>query len=156
MSFMPDRAADGSFVLSIAGLNEPHGLRARLVGSHNATITAGQTVNLDWQIPQLAWLGVNKQAYFDGVQYYAKSAEVGDNLKYQVVDIDGIVYPAGTVLEEFGSAYYVMPDSHVTTLLYKAKLIAGMYIRIVYTSVGATNVKFVCNLFRHLNENETV
>lgn len=137
------------------GIADPKGLRARLIGSHFATITAGQTLDIDWQINQLSWIGVNKEMYFDGIQYFAKNAEIGDSIKFQVVDVDGLTYPAGTILEEFGHVY-VIPDKEIKIILYKAKMPAGMYIRVKYESIGSTNVKIICNLFRHLNEKKDV
>ncbi len=139
-----------------SGVTEPKGLRARLVGTHFDTINAGQTKDIDWQIPQLSWLGYNKQSYFDGLEYCASNAEVGDKIKFQVVDVDGIAYPAGTVLEEFGTDVYVMPNTLNRIILYKAKLIVGMYLRLKYNSIGTTDVKIACNIFRHLNEKENV
>lgn len=143
-----------SFVVGIQGINEPQGLRARLLGSHEATVSFGTTQNVDWKIDQMSWVGVNKRSYFNGVQYYAKDAAVGDSLTFQVVDVDGILYPAGTVLEEFGKNYFVMPNHPVEIVLYKARLLVGMYVRVIYKSVGTVDVKFVCNLYRHLDENE--
>lgn len=142
--------------MQLSGVKDPRSMRARMIGSHYATVAAGTTKNIDWAIPQLSWLGVNKQSYFDGVEYYAGNSTVGDTITFQVVDVDGIAYPAGTVLEEFATNWYVMGDTHSTLILYKAKLVAGMYIRVVYTSTGATNVDFVCNVFRHLDTSVTI
>lgn len=155
ISWVPSRNSNGDFILNLSGIKDPLGLRARLVGSHFATITAGQSADIDWQIPQLAWLGQNKHSYFDGIEYCA-SAELGDKITFQVVDVDGISYPAGTVLEEFGTNVYVMPNAINKVVLYKAKLIVGMYLRLKYTSTGSTDVKIACNIFRHLAENENV
>jgi hypothetical protein len=131
---------------------EAESLRARLLGIYNLTITKNQTSNLDWQIPHTPYLGQNKQSYMDGIEYYAKDSEIGDTMKFQVIDKDGIAYPAGTVLDEFGSNWAVIPNDKETIRLYKAKLIPGMYIRVIYTSIGTTNdIKFVCNLFRHMD-----
>lgn len=133
-------------------LAEAHTLRARLIGIINQTVTKDQTSTLDWAIPNTVYLGTNKQSYMDGIHYYAKDAEVGDKMTFQVVDKDGLVYPANTVLDEFGLDWAVMPDAETTIRLYKAKLIAGMYLRIKYTSVGTTNdITLVCNLFRHMD-----
>lgn len=133
-------------------LSEAANLRARLIGIYNQTVTQNTTTNLDWQIPQTAWLGVNKQGYMDGIEYYAKDAELGDTMKFQVVDKDGLVYPAGTVLDEFGSSWGVVPDYNTTIRLYKAKLIPGMYIRVAYTSTSTTtDPHIMCNLFRHMD-----
>lgn len=152
----PKKDADGYPIYKLGGIHDPSGLRARLVGTHSGTITAGQTANLDWQVPALAWNGNNKQCYIDGVEYYAENSAVGDKVTFQVVDKDGLAYPAGTVLEEFATNFYVMPSLPNRILLYKGKLIVGLYLRIVYVSTGATDVNLVSNIFRHLGENENV
>jgi hypothetical protein len=137
------------------GVKDPDGMRARLIGTHCAVITKNTTQNLDWQIQQLNWLGVNKVSYMDGVEYKATDAYPGDKLKFQVVDVDGLVYPAGTVLEEFADIF-VVSDEMVDIRLYKAKLIPGMYVRLQYVShASATqNPTIVCNMFRHMNAEE--
>lgn len=152
----PKKDMDGYPIHKLGGIHDPSGLRARLVGTHFGTITAGNTISLDWQIPSLAWLGLNKQCYLDGVEYHAENSKVGDHVTFQVVDKDGLVYPANTVLEEFASNFYVMPNLPNRILLYKGKLIAGFYLRIVYVSTGTVNVNLVANIFRHLGENENV
>lgn len=137
----------------VAGVKDPNGMRARLVGIVNTTITAGTTVDLDWQMPQLQWPpGTNRKSYFDGIEYYCDGA-IGDYCQFQVVDKDGLAYPAGTVLEEFGTNYYMVPSVLQDIILYKASIITGMYLRLKYTSTGATNVKIIANLFRHLDGN---
>lgn len=137
-----------------AGVTEPNNYRARMKGMGNWTATAGQTTDLDYQMQQLAWQGTNKKSYFDGVEYYAEDAVIGDYVKFQVVDKDGLVYPAGTLLEEFGDTWYVVPNSPVGIRLFKSAIVPGMYIRIKYTSTGGTNVKFVGNLFRFIKTDE--
>lgn len=134
-------------------LNEGSTLRARLIGIQSVTATKNSTTDHDWKIPQLSYQAVNKASFMDGVQYYAKDAEVGDNLTFQVIDIDNILgYGAGTVLDEFGKDWYVMPDKEVTIRLYKASLIKDLYIRLKYTSIGTVNdVSLICNLFRHMD-----
>jgi hypothetical protein len=132
-------------------LAEGHTLRARLIGIYNQSITKNTTTDLDWAIPHTPYIGVNKQSYMDGIEYHVKDAEIGDTMKFQVIDKDGLVYPAGTVLDEFGTDWAVMPNQN-TIRLYKAKLIVGMYIRVKYTSTGTINDPHVLvNLFRHMD-----
>lgn len=151
------------------GVKEPNGMRARLIGLTNTNISFGQTVNIDWLIPQLSWAGSNKQIYFDGVQYYAKNATVGDNVTFQVIDKDGIGVTLGWysqaqfdamgnlyVAEEFATNWFISPDKLETILLYRAKMISGLYLRIIYASTGLTTVQFACNLYRHLHERENI
>ena len=118
------------------------------------TIPNGTTYDCDYKMEQLAWQGTNKKSYFDGVEYQAVNAEIGDYVQFQVVDKDGIAYPAGTVLEQFGNDWYIMTDVHVDLRLFKSTISPGMYLRIKYTSTGTTDVKFVGNLFRFMKTDE--
>ena len=151
---------------TMSGVKDPKGMRARLTGIINNTITAGSTTDLDWACPQLQYQGLDKPSYFDGIQYYAKDAEIGDKASFQVVDKDGVGVTLGWydqatfdamgnlyVVEEFGKDWYMMPNEKIDLMLYKAAIIPGLYIRMKYTSTGATNVKIVINLFRHLDGN---
>lgn len=148
--------ANNNLLIINSGVNEPNNYRARMKGLGSWTVPNGTTYDCDYQMEQLAWLGTNKKSYFDGVEYYAKDAVIGDYVKFQVVDKDGLVYPAGTVLEEFGDTWHVMPDESVEIRLFKSSIISGMYIRIKYTSTGGTDVKFVGNLFRFIKTDEDV
>lgn len=157
MTFIPDRDDAGRAVTSVGGVRNPDGMRARIFGSHYNVMPKGVITDVDWKIPQLSFGGSNKQAYFDGVEYYAKNAEIGDKVKFQVVDVDNILgYGANYVIEEFADVY-VMPDAPIHFTLYKAKLVANLYIRIKYNSIGSVNnIDFACNLMRHLASKENV
>lgn len=139
-------------------LAEGSNLRARLIGIHkNATATKNTITNIDWEIPQVSYLGQNKQTYMDGIIFKATDSVDGDRMSFQVVDVDGDVYPAGTVLDEFGKDWPVIPDEKEIIRLYKAKLIPGFYIRIVYDSIGTTNdVKLNVGIFRHMDTSEDI
>lgn len=138
------------------GLSEGGTLRARLIGIFNQPVQNSGTTNLDWKIPQSSYgyPAVNKQSYMDGIEYFAEDSKVGDHITLQVIDKDGVYYPAGTVLDEFGTNWGILPNQS-TIKLYKAKLIPGLYIRVSYTSTGTTDINFICNLFRHMDTNKT-
>lgn len=150
---LPIEISDTSIIKTYA-LAEGNTLRARLIGIINEIVTKNQETIIDWQIPQTSYIGINKQSYMDGIEYFAKNAEIGDTMTLQVIDKDALVYPANTVLDEFGLNWAVMPETAHSIKLYKAKLIPGMYIRIKYTSTGTANdIYLVCNLFRHMDTN---
>jgi len=66
---------------------------------------------------------------------------------------EGTVLPAGTLLEEFATTWYVNPDLCAQTrpdLVYSAEMLAGLAIRMIYTSTGTVNdVEVKLNLFAH-------
>lgn len=140
--------------ISTNGLAEPDGHRARVKGMFKQIITAGATgVNCDYKMEQLQYQGVNKSTVFDGVEYYAANADNFDEITFQIVDKDNILgYGAGFVVEEFGDAAFVMPNSHVLLRFYRSQIVPNLYIRAKYTSTGNTDVKFSMNLMRHLKE----
>jgi hypothetical protein len=141
--------------VDVSGVKDPKGMRARLVGCFDGTATKTATSNIDWQMTQLAFMGVNKVSYFDGIDLCLDNYALGDTVKFQVVDVDNLYgYGAGFVLEEFGDTFKIFKREY-DIKLYKAKIIPGMYLRIEYTSVGTVNdVRVLGNLYRHLNANE--
>ena len=118
---------------------------------------------------QLTYGGSNKNSIFNGVQYYAKNAEVGDSITFQVVDKDGTgvtlgLYPQAyydaykdgngvLVIEEFGDSWYVAPNTMEDIILYESTIYPGLYLRSSYTSTGTgSDPEFMLNLYRHLVE----
>lgn len=109
------------------------------------TATAGTTTSYDYKLIQ--------SRLIDGTSLILKDHANGDSVKFQVVDVDNILgYGAGLVLDEFATDWYVASDRQSqgeTRLPYSAEVVAGLYIRLVYTSTGATDVAVKCNLFAH-------
>ena len=105
------------------------------------TVTAGQTQNIDFK------LTTTKSVY--GSQYYAQNAVLGDYVVFQVVDVDNVLgYGANFVASTFINKWYVMPNTFVDVPLPLASTIPnGLYIRVVYTSTGATNVNMAINYY---------
>jgi hypothetical protein len=154
-------------------IEDPNGLRARLKGTHFDTAVKNTSTPVDWKIEQLQWpIGTNVDSIFNGVQYFAENATMGDTLTFQVIDkADGgtsqgvalglysqAVYDmfkdqttGEFIVEQFGDPWYVAPNSLEDIILYKAKLIPTLYIRVIYTNVNTTtDTVFFCNLFRHI------
>lgn len=153
----------------VAGVAEGDGLRARIVGIVNQTVTAGQTTPIDWLIPQLDWLGSPKDAYFNGIEYYISGGAAGDSCDFEVIDTTGAgvghgLYDQATYdyvsglmgympVEDFGDVYGMFPNCPREILLYKAHLYAGLTIRIKFHSAGNTDPHVMMNLYRHLDGN---
>lgn len=109
------------------------------------TATAGTATTYDYKLLE--------SRLIDGTQLLLKDQEFGDYVDFKVVDVDNILgYGAGTVLDTFGDTWYVTSDRQdqgKVRMVYSAELLAGLYIRLVYHSTGATNVKVKLNLFVH-------
>ena len=109
------------------------------------TATAGTITSHDYKVTEGRLLS--------GTQLYVRNQAWGDSVKLQVVDVDNILgYGAGVVLDEFATDWYInsgAEDQGRVVLPYSAEVIANLYIRFIYTSVGGTNVDVHCNLWAH-------
>jgi hypothetical protein len=110
--------------------------RARSKG-FSGTAVASSTTNLDFAI------GVEDR-YMHGGELILKNHVFGDTYKFQVIDKDNVLgYGANTVLDEFRTDWNVFEDRQNQGIInynFVARLYAGLYVRLVYTSTGGTNV----------------
>lgn len=77
-----------------------------------------------------------------GNAFLAKGAVAGDCVSFQ------IIHPIVGILNQFITDWYLNPDSTaqaVPTSNYPAKLPAGLILRVVYTSVGSSDVWVAIN-----------
>lgn len=109
------------------------------------TATAGTSTAYDYKILEGRLL--------DGTQIIVKNQAFGDSIDFKVVDVDNIIgYGAGVVLDTFATGWFIAEDQNdqgQIRLPYSAEVIAGLYVRVIYYSVGATNVSVQVNLFAH-------
>ena len=109
------------------------------------TATAGGTTAHDFKIVEARLV----EAPYTLLQGH----EWGDYIQFQVVDVDNILGAgAGYVLDTFASEWYMDHTKCSQTrpdVWYSAEIPAGLYIRINYTSVGASNVDVKCNFQNH-------
>jgi len=108
-----------------------------------ASITAGTSQNID--------LTLTDDHLITGAWMIVDGATLGDTVNLQVVDTTGFTgYPAGTVLNQFITNFYLPTSaSEQFNITYPAKIIAGLTLRVVYTSTGATNPFFAANFYLH-------
>lgn len=117
----------------------------KATGFHG-TATAGATTNLDFAVGA-------EDRHMSGLSLILKNHAEADTIGLSVVDVDNILgYGAGVVLKTFGITWGV--DETVSTQIphsfnFVAKLNAGFYIRVAYTSTGATNVTVKLNAVLH-------
>lgn len=110
------------------------------------TATKESTTNIDFKVE-------DNNCIVDGGEIIFKDATWGDYIKVEVVDKDGISYPAGTVLKTYIPKRYLHPDIGKSDLNvpYAGHVPNGMYIRVKYTSVGTVNdVKVAINFWLHI------
>lgn len=111
----------------------------------SGTATAGVSTNIDHKLTE--------RRLITGVHIILKDHAWGDTATLQVVDVDNILgYGAGTVLGEYATSWQFASDKQdqgVFTVPYPADIAANLYLRIIYTSTGGTNVSVRANYFLH-------
>lgn len=113
------------------------GFFARFSGMEGVAIH-GTDTEIDYLIVE--------ERYINGVRIIAKGAAWGDYLKFQVI------HPIYGMVNEFGTKWYIDADNSKqddVIVPYPAKLPAGVTVRILYTSVGETDVLVYANLYLH-------
>jgi hypothetical protein len=99
--------------------------------------------------------------YINGLRLMLVNHNEADTIGFQVVDNDGVIpspyrvaFPAYPILKTFGFTWNVdgeKSDQGRDTFNFVAKIAAGLYIQVVYTSVGTdtdVTVKLNCNLYK--------
>lgn len=128
-------------------LNQFTSDKVHFAGQHaQGTIPAGTTANVD--------LHITDDMLVTGGIFMTKDGVWGDTCSLHVVDIDNILgYGTNVDLNQFVA--WFLPDSPGTGVMiqlqvpYPAKIFAGLYLRIVYTSVGTTDVQVAMNYMLH-------
>lgn len=109
------------------------------------TALAGQTTALD--------LAITDDVFIVGGCLLASGATFGDYVRFQVVDKDNILgYGANLVLGQYINSWYLRSDSQLQineTMVYPAKVRAGLYLRAIYVSTGGSDVPFAINYRLH-------
>lgn len=87
---------------------------------------------------------------------YCENAALGDNLKLQIIDKDNVLGLGGsseepTILGEYVKEWYVMPGikNELVDVSISQALPAGLYVRVIYESVGETDVVAILNLISY-------
>lgn len=126
-------------------INELTSNNVNLKGTGVSGSAAGlTTTNIDYA---LLW-----DAVFTGGNLILSGHHYGDTVTLQVVDVDGIVAPAGTVLGESLTNWNVDSDTqyqHGADVSYPVKILQGLYVRIKYTNSGLLAVSVRANLKFH-------
>jgi len=79
--------------------------------------------------------------YMQGMNFKVDdNATWDDYIEIELVDVDGVYYPEGTVLAQFGVTICIWPSREFTRICDDAKLVpAGIYIRTRYVCAGTEN-----------------
>ncbi len=86
----------------------------------------------------------------DGSEIWLGSNVFGCKATFQVVDVSGILAPAGTVLNEFATDWNIHPtEDNSQRPGYPAKILAGLFIRIKLNNPSANAIQVYGNLRLH-------
>lgn len=140
---VPERDLNGKTVITVSPFADNSHVEFRGQGIANS-IPFGTIKNIDLKTPF--------DVYFNGLQIIIQNHVLGDNVDLQIVDVDGVVGPAGTVLETFANSWFMATDKQdqgTFLLNYKAKILKDLYFRVKYHSTGGTNVNIYMNFWLH-------
>jgi len=142
--FLISTSATAGVVIKQDPFEAPHGHFFRGTGV-SCTATKNTTTNCDYKLTETRKI--------NGLHLFLDNHCWSDTLKLQVVDVDGAYYPAGTVLDEFGTDWHVDPavcSQGKEIMSYPAQVLINLYLRIVYTSTCNVNdVKMNINYYLH-------
>lgn len=129
-------------ILTTSPFSDAVGFRFR-GASFKDTVATNTTKDIDYLISQERWINGGR-AIIDNIG-------ADDKVTFQVVDKDNILgFGAGTILDEFISNFYIPQDGNLEVrLAYPARIIAGLYIRLKYTSTHVSGCTLKCNLYLH-------
>jgi hypothetical protein len=109
-----------------------------------STASALTSTNIDFKI--------SGDQLLTGAEVLCSIPVFGDSITFQVVDVDGIFAPVGTVLNQFVTNWYLAPDSTRQVnlqVIYPAKIYNGLYLRLVYISTGNITIVVAVNYTLH-------
>ena len=140
---IPDRNTASEQIIRVKSFSDSEGMRFR-GASFIDTVTANTTKSIDYLISQ--------DRYVNGGKLIISNMGNDDKISFQVVDKDNVLgYGANVVLDEFIKDFYLpLNESLNVQLDYPAKIITGLYLRLIYTNTNLVNDATVkCNLYLH-------
>jgi hypothetical protein len=144
LSFLLDSVVDtdGAKIVRSRAFANSDGFRFR-GHSFSGDVLSGETKSLDYKI--------EAERFINGGRLIVDNIGLEDKITFQVVDKDNVIgYGAGVVLDEFIEDYFIPNEGNLEVRLdYPAKIPAGLYLRLKYTSTHASGCKVKCNLYLH-------
>ena len=129
--FSPERDKEGNPIIRLHAMPSPLNEYARLTKTHEFTIPGNSETSSDYIL--------EAERLLDGIKYKISDLGFSDSITLQ------IVHPLAGVINEFGSEW---PASKEETIrLFKAKLPAGLIIRVTYKNTTANPIDFIAGMF---------
>lgn len=106
------------------------------------TVAANSTKNIDYLVAD--------ERYINGGKLIVKDMGADDKVTFQVFDKDNVLGFGAIVLDQFITDFYLpQGDPLEVALAYPARIIPGLYLRLVYTNTNSVEAKVKCNLYLH-------
>jgi hypothetical protein len=136
------RDSDGARLVRARAFSNSDGFRFR-GASFSGEVDYGETKNIDFLI--------SAERYINGGRLLVNNIGPNDKITFQVVDNDNVMgFGVGVVLDEFIKDYFIPETGNLEVRLdYPAKIFAGLYLRLKYTSTHADGCLVKCNLYLH-------
>lgn len=111
--------------------------------SFTGTCLTNTTSNIDYEITQ--------DRYINGGRLIINNIGTDDKISFQVIDKNNVMgFGSNVVLDEFITDFYIPQDGSLEVSLdYPAKILAGLFIRLVYSCSHASGCTIKCNLYLH-------
>jgi len=113
------------------------------------TATKNTATDIDFKITE------TNGAFLNGGKLLLQDHIWGDWFEIQVIDIDGVIYTAGTIVKNYIKKWYVHPniDSLEIHAEYAGQVPKDLYLRCKYHSTSTTtDVKVAINYRLHISE----
>lgn len=105
-------------------------------------VSANSTKEIDYLI--------SDERYINGGRLIVKNMGEDDKITFQVVDKDGIFGFGPMVLDQFITDFYLPAGESLEVALdYPARIVAGLYLRLIYTNTNSIEASVKCNLYLH-------
>lgn len=134
--------SDGAQLVRPRAFANSDGFRFR-GSSMSGEVAANSTGDIEYEMPA--------ERFINGGRLLIDNIGENDKMTFQVVDKNNILgYGAGVVLDEFIKDYFVPSAGNLEVRLdYPAKIVAGLFLRLKYTSTHQNGCKVKCNLYLH-------
>ena len=134
--------SDGYQIVRTRAFTNTDGFRFRGCSFQDDVLT-NETKDIDYRL--------TAERYINGGRLLVSNIGDNDKLTFQVVDKDNVLgYGANAILDEFIKDYFIPTTGNLEVRLdYPARLYAGLYLRLKYTSTHANGCNVKCNLYLH-------
>jgi hypothetical protein len=134
--------SNGVPIIKMSPFSDAMGFRFRGV-SFGCTVAQNETKHCDYHLTEERWI--------NGGRLIVPNKGPSDKVSFQVIDKDNVMgFGNNVVLDQFITDFYIPQTGDLTVnLAYPARILAGLYLRLIYTSTHESGADVKCNLYLH-------